>query len=159
MKTCTEVGNSVPNLWKGVRRRLALSLARFASAAARAARASRSGALRFGPMCGYSGGSFAGACPGAGGCCVGAVVFLPRSPHAPSTRAAPTSIANKRITVIRFDLTSEREVVARADAVPSVCARRQPCARPQRSPSNPRACSRCVSHQPACAAGRTDCSN
>ena len=67
MKTCTEVGISVPNLWKGFADALRSASARFASAAARAAR-SRSGALRFGPMCGYSGGSFAGACPGAGGC-------------------------------------------------------------------------------------------
>ena len=78
---------------------------------------SRSCARRFGPMAGgYNGGSFAGACPGAGGCGAGegwlgedgTVVFLPSSPHAPSTRAAPTSIDNTRITVINSVLLPAR---------------------------------------------------
>ena len=45
-----------------------LASARLAWAAASVAARSRSCARRFGPMGGYSGGSFAGACPGTGGC-------------------------------------------------------------------------------------------
>ena len=48
--------------------RSAATEARSAAAAACSAAPVRSCAPRFGPMCGYSGGSFAGACPGAGGC-------------------------------------------------------------------------------------------
>jgi hypothetical protein len=45
----------------------------------------------------------------------GSVVFLPRSPHAPSIRAAPTNVETTRITVIPFDLSSSNSRITHAN--------------------------------------------